>query len=149
MKTYSGKLTSLPGNGIFVFGSNTQGFHKSGAAKAAIENFGAVYGKAYGLQGQSYAIITKDKTKDIHPSISKDTIKMQIAEMYLIAAVRMPKFDFYVAYGVNEELRSGFTPNEMAEMFACTAIPQNIVFEENFAKLVQYYLNHGRTKNSR
>lgn len=46
---------------IFVFGSNLDGRHGKGAALHAYRNFGAVYGQAFGLQGLSYAIPTKDK----------------------------------------------------------------------------------------
>jgi hypothetical protein len=46
-------------NEIFVFGSNTEGRHGAGAAKAAMV-WGAEYGKNSGRQGQTYAIITKD-----------------------------------------------------------------------------------------
>jgi hypothetical protein len=58
MKTYQGVITSLPLNGIFVYGANTEGRHGMGAAKVAREKFGAIYGKT-GLQGQSYGIIIK------------------------------------------------------------------------------------------
>ena len=43
---------------IFVFGSNARGKHGSGAARIALDHFGAVYGKGHGLHGQSYAIDT-------------------------------------------------------------------------------------------
>ena len=46
---------------IFVFGSNEAGRHGKGAAKYALDNHGAIYGQGVGLQGQSYAIPTKDK----------------------------------------------------------------------------------------
>lgn len=53
---------SLPKNGeIFVFGSNLAGIHGAGAAKVAIDKFGAVWGQGRGLNGQSYAIATKDE----------------------------------------------------------------------------------------
>jgi hypothetical protein len=44
---------------VFVFGSNLSGIHGAGAAKTAKEKHGAVYGKAEGLAGQSYAIPTR------------------------------------------------------------------------------------------
>jgi hypothetical protein len=43
-KTYSGMITELEPNQIFVFGSNTQGRHGKGAALMARYKFGAVYG---------------------------------------------------------------------------------------------------------
>ena len=52
------KITKLAKNEIFVFGSNSQGNHCSGAAKLALDKFGAIMGCGYGLQGKSYAINT-------------------------------------------------------------------------------------------
>lgn len=46
---------------IFVFGSNEAGIHGAGAARVAYANHGAIYGKGFGLQGDSFAIPTKDK----------------------------------------------------------------------------------------
>lgn len=46
---------------IFVFGSNLAGRHGKGAALFARTYHGAVYGQGEGLQGNSYAIPTKDK----------------------------------------------------------------------------------------
>lgn len=62
---------------IFVFGSNLAGVHGAGAARAALDHFGAVYGKGIGLYGTSYGIPTKDlkiKTlplKDIRNYVKK------------------------------------------------------------------------------
>ncbi len=46
---------------IFVFGSNLAGRHGKGAALFAKKHHGAIYGKGEGIQGQSYAIPTKDE----------------------------------------------------------------------------------------
>lgn len=46
---------------IFVFGSNLAGIHGAGAARFAVQHHGAIYGQGVGLQGQSYAIPTKDQ----------------------------------------------------------------------------------------
>ncbi len=46
---------------VFVFGSNLRGAHGLGAAKTARKKFGAVLGQAFGVQGQSFAIPTKDE----------------------------------------------------------------------------------------
>jgi hypothetical protein len=61
--------TPAPDGYIFVFGSNDAGFHGAGAAKRALDYYGAKMGPqgANGLHGQSYAIPTKDQwiqTKD-------------------------------------------------------------------------------------
>ena len=49
----------LEPNEVFVFGSNYQGHHGAGAARMAMR-FGAIQGIPMGIQGQTYAIITKD-----------------------------------------------------------------------------------------
>ena len=45
---------------VFVFGSNLAGRHGAGAAKYAVQAYGAKYGQGEGRQGRSYAIPTKD-----------------------------------------------------------------------------------------
>lgn len=52
-------IALMPENGVFVFGSNSEGIHGSGAAKVAKEYFGAQQGVSEGLMGMSYAIVTK------------------------------------------------------------------------------------------
>lgn len=138
MKTYKGIITKLPDNGIFVFGSNTQGRHGAGAAKVALNKFGAKYGQASGMQGKSYGIITKNLTKSVHPSVSKAEIEMQILFLYQDAEDR-PELDFYVAYSGSGKNLNYYTPQEMADMFNSfrEPIPENIIFEEEFAKLIR------------
>jgi len=135
MKTYKGDINKLPPNGVFVFGSNTQGRHGKGSAKTAVDKFGAIYGQSKGLQGKSYAIITKDLTKYKHPSISKEYIEEQIKELYNFA-INNPQLDFYIPYKGNGSNLNSYSSKEMAEMFNCESIPSNIVFEEEFYKLI-------------
>lgn len=53
-------ITALNPGEIFVFGSNAQGMHAGGAARFALEHFGAEWGVGEGLQGRSYAIPTME-----------------------------------------------------------------------------------------
>lgn len=136
ISTYEGLILELKPNEIFVFGSNTQGRHGKGAAKKAMK-WGAIYGVPAGRQGQTYAIITKDLTQHTHPSISKVYIIDQIIALYDYARVR-PELRFMIAYnGIGTNL-NGYTPEQMAEMFAFVKpIPENIVFEKNFAQMIK------------
>jgi len=136
MKTYKGEATKLKPNQIFVFGSNTNGKHGKGSALSARLYFGAKYGQAYGLQGQSYAIVTKDLTKYKHPSISSDHIIEQIKKLYLFAEEN-PNLDFIVAYSGTKTNLNGYSNQEMANMFSETYIPKNIIFEYEFSKLIK------------
>lgn len=49
------------GEHVFCFGSNLKGVHGAGAAATALKHWGAKWGQGNGLQGQSYAIPTKDE----------------------------------------------------------------------------------------
>ena len=65
---------------IFVFGSNLAGRHGKGAALFARRYHGALYGQGIGLQGNSYAIPTKDanlKTLSLH-SIERHILDFKI-----------------------------------------------------------------------
>lgn len=58
-------IVDLQPGQVFVFGSNRAGRHGKGAALWAVKKFGAVYGVGEGLRGQSYAIPTKDRDKQL------------------------------------------------------------------------------------
>lgn len=139
MKTYKGHLTrQVVGDGWFVFGSNVEGRHGKGAAKTAFQIYGAEYGNPKGPQGRSYAIVTKDLRLRVHPSVSPANIITQIEQLYRFAQTK-PDELFYVPYNTEANL-SGYAPRDMAIMFAHAGpIPENIVFEETFAALVQKY----------
>jgi len=49
---------------IFVFGSNLAGIHGAGAARAAYDHYGAVWGRGLGVFGLSYALPTKNHLID-------------------------------------------------------------------------------------
>lgn len=135
MRTYKYPLLKLEPNQIFVFGSNTQGRHGKGAALWAMNNAGANYTQSIGLQGNSYAIITKDLTASFQPSIIKSAIIWQIQMLYMFAIMN-PGLDFIISWNTNSNL-NGYTPQDMIDMFIKAGyIPSNIIFEEEFAKLI-------------
>lgn len=129
-------ITQLNSNEYFVFGSNTQGRHGKGSALSARQNFGAIYGQSRGLQGQSYAICTKDISSYPHKSIDKMDITQQIADLYTFAFDN-PNLIFYVVYKGYGTNLNGYTPQEMAEMFGgYFNVPNNIVFHPSFKQLM-------------
>ena len=134
--SYEGKITP-DANTIFVFGSNPEGRHGAGAAKVAREQFGAVYGQGEGLQGNAYALPTKDlrvKENNGLRSISPEQITESIKRMYDVAR-QNPNKQFKVAYtnGLNETTLNGYTGREMIQMFKDAGpIPSNVVFSKNW-----------------
>lgn len=123
-------ITELPENGIFVFGSNTEGRHGKGAALIARKYFGAIYGQAKGLQGRSYGIITKDLKKGLQ-SISLLYIHLQLIEFISYAKVH-PENKFYVTK-LGSSL-AGYNTDDIKSLFAFGAkqIPNNIILPKEY-----------------
>lgn len=134
--TYTGNIENLRENQILVFGSNTEGRHGAGVALLARQRFGAKYGQSEGLQGRSYAIITKDLQSSIQPSRSPDQIKEQISKLYEFASINTDK-QFFVAYKRGGKNLNYYSDKQMAEMFASFEIPSNVIFEQGFFQLMQ------------
>lgn len=65
------QVVALNENEIFVFGSNPEGNHNGGAAKYALDHFGAVMGQGEGLQGRCYAIPTTGSMESIRKAIHR------------------------------------------------------------------------------
>lgn len=135
-KYYIGNITPDKDT-IFVFGSNPEGRHGAGAAKIAREQFGAIYGQGEGLQGNAYALPTKDlrvKENRGFRSISKENIIKSIKKLYDVAKSYPDKL-FKIAYR-NTYSRSlnGYTGLEMIDMFlqADSSIPENIIFSKEW-----------------
>ena len=84
--------SNLPSMIIFVFGSNLAGRHGRGAALAAVKHHKAKYGQGVGLQGNAYAIPTKDENLRILPL---DIVKKHIEDFIGFAAAH-PKMTFNV-----------------------------------------------------
>lgn len=138
-KTYSGFVTYLHDNQIFVFGSNTQGRHGKGAALTARVKFGAIYGNPEGIQGKSFAIITKDLTKSSHPSRTTAQIISQIEKLYKYAILH-PDKEFIIPYKCSDYNLNAYSSEDMAKMFASRDIPVNIIFDKLFYELVKSYI---------
>jgi predicted NAD-dependent protein-ADP-ribosyltransferase YbiA (DUF1768 family) len=142
--TYTGEITSLKENEIFVFGSNEgsstgrKPTHGLGNAKVARDKFGAIQGQPRGLQGQSYGIVTK-KFWDKERSSSPEEIKREIERLYQFATNNPDKI-LKVAYMGGPEVvgNSGYTNAELASMFAAFSIPSNVQFEVEFAKGINF-----------
>lgn len=129
IKHYVGNIEPAPKT-IFVFGSNPAGIHGAGAARVAVLKFGAVMGNGEGLQGQAYALPTKDlrvKENNGLRSIKPEAIIFSIQQLYECARAH-PDLDFKIAYRNTDEVTlNGYSGYEMMDMFlAAGPIPNNI-----------------------
>lgn len=120
------RITELGSNEIFVFGSNSDGHHGGGAARLAYEKFGARWGQATGLQGRSYAIPTMFGSQ--HP------IQNHVDTFTQFAADH-PELVFLVTEigcGI-----AGFTPAQIAPMFARAARLENVALPQRFRDVLE------------
>ncbi len=117
---------------IFVFGSNLSGYHAGGAARAALNKFGAVWGQGVGLQGHSYAIPTMQG--------GPETIQPYVTD-FIAFAQSHPEYTFLVTpigCGI-----AGFCADDIAPLFAEAMAVDNIVLPKSF---VAYLLAHTQSK---
>lgn len=111
---------------VFVFGSNMAGRHGKGAARFALENHGAIYGIAEGLQGNSYAIPTRDRNIKTLPL---NEIKIYV-DNFIKYATDHPEM-LFVLTRVGCGL-AGYTDNDIFPMFK--GVPVNCVLPEEWSK---------------
>ncbi len=135
MRYYLGNIKPEK-NVIFVFGSNPEGRHGKGAAYIAKRDFGAKYGQGEGLQGNSYALPTKDlriKKNGGLKSISPKKIVESIEKLYDVARNNSDML-FKVAYrNTDEKSLNGYTGFEMIDMFNKAGdIPENVIFSKEW-----------------
>ena len=114
-------IRALAPNEVFVFGSNLGGFHAGGAARAAHNLFGAVWGQGVGLQGQSYAIPTMQG--------GVETIKPYV-DQFIEFARSKPELYFYVTRigcGI-----AGFVDEDIAPLFREALSLDNVALPKTF-----------------
>lgn len=114
-------IATLKHDEIFVFGSNLQGLHRSGAARYALENFGAVKGLGVGPAGQSYAIPTMQG--------EIDTIKPYVDQFIEYAKLRKDLTFLVTKIGCGI---AGFKPEQIALLFENALDLPNVVLPEDF-----------------
>lgn len=119
-------ITQLGTNQIFVFGSNLQGYHAGGAARIALERFGAEWGNGEGLQGNSYAIPTmQGGVETIRPYVDR----------FIVFAKSHPELTFFVTKigcGI-----AGFPISEIAPLFKDAVNMDNIKLPYEFHELLK------------
>lgn len=121
-------IDRLLDNQVFVFGSNSLGYHTGGASKMA-RRFGAIWGQAEGIQGQSYAIPVDfgkgNMAPDIQPYIDR----------FIAYAKNHPENHFLVTRvgcGI-----AGYTDMEMAKYFREALSMNNVSLPRSFINALQ------------
>lgn len=118
------RIDTLQEGEIFVFGSNPQGFHSGGAAQAAMNRFGAVWGQGEGLQGCSYAL----------PSSCPLETMAQAVRRFTEFAAQHPELRFLVTrVGCGN---AGHRATDVASMFKGCIGLENVALPAEFWKIL-------------
>lgn len=118
-------INRLLPNQVFVFGSNTLGYHTGGASGTARKKFGAVWGQAEGLQGASYAIPV-----DFGKGVRKDNEVKESINRFLAFTKEHPELFFFVTrIGCG---LGGYRDDEMAMFFKDALYLNNVCLPKSF-----------------
>lgn len=151
-KTYTNKINQLESNQVFCFGSNPVGIQGAGAAlfcskrgwctrDEKMNNCLSKSKKSWGIVTVTYP----GKRK----SISLEKISDNINKLYKFASSNNDK-EFLVAYtGINGRNLNGWSNLDLAWAFTRNEIPNNIIFEEEFYKLIIKFENEKIDEGSR
>lgn len=117
---------------IFVFGSNLLGIHKKGAALTALEKHGAILGQGIGLQGNSYAIPTKENPRR---SLCLTSINKFVADFILYAAYTPEHCYSVTPIGCG---LAGWDPSQIAPMFHRVFDLKNVRLPREFLEFLPW-----------
>ena len=117
-------ITRLAPNEVFVFGSNEQGLHYGGAAKTAVENFGAIMGQGNGLQGKSYGI---DSMSGL------GVMGERVKEFCEFAKAHSDKRFLVTEIGCGI---AGYSLGEVAPLFECCRDVENVTLPASFWDII-------------
>ena len=117
-------ISRLAAGEIFVFGSNAMGYHDGGAAKTALEKFGAIRGQGHGLQGMSYAIDSMS---------GMEAMKKDVDDFIEFAKNHPDKTFFVTLIGCGI---AGYSPEEMAPLFERCYDLENVCLPSEFWDII-------------
>ena len=121
-------ITKLKQNEVFVFGSNKAGNHVGGAARVAVEKFGAIMGHGEGLQGQSYAIPTLDEQMD---KVSTEELTRSVRRFADYTRHNTDRVFYVTKIGCGI---AGFSVEEIVEVFKSVSFGDNVVLPQEFGE---------------
>lgn len=115
-----GNISRLAANEVFVFGSNAGGMHGGGAARYAMEHFGAVMGEGHGLHGKSYAIDSMSGISVMADEVNTfaEFAKAHPEKMFLVTPI---------GCGI-----AGYSASAVAPLFECCKNISNVTLPASF-----------------
>ena len=127
------QINQLGENEVFVFGSNDAGRHYGGAARIAVQKFGAIMGQGHGMQGNSYAIDSMSGIKNM---------KREIDTFCAFAKVHPEKHFLVTPIGCGI---AGYQPEEIAPLFMHCKDLANVSLPSSFWEILSPPANKRQT----
>ena len=125
--TRKGKIPCRIPRGFYaVFGSNREGRHGKGMALTARNCWGAKYGQGRGIQGQSYALPTKETP---YQSLSEYEVKQEVEDFLSFARRNKDKHFLVSAVGTGY---AGFSVQFMKSLFKDAKNEPNVILPDVF-----------------
>lgn len=124
-------ITDIKAPFVFVFGSNESGIHGGGAANTALK-WGAKWGQAEGLQGDTYAIPTK--SEGIKRTLLISEIRLYVDRFIEHAKAHPEKIFLVTEIGCG---LAGLTPYEVAPLFKLCPGMENVYLPERFWEVLE------------
>lgn len=118
-------IKTLDKNQLFVFGSSTSGAHDTGAARFAVEHFGAIPGIPWGPQGRCYAIPTD--------TCRIEEVKGYVDEFFAYVAMNPDCVFLVTKVGCGA---AGHTPKQIAPLFKRACECKNVCLPEEFWRVI-------------
>ncbi len=94
----------------------------------AVQKYGAIYGQAKGLQGDSYAIVTKELRHGYQP-VTLEEVRAQIRKLFQYAEEHPDRHFFITKIGCG---LAGFDEEDIKKEFI--ASPSNFILPEGWGK---------------
>ena len=118
------RISKLRQGEIFVFGSNHFGHHAGGAARFALDHFGAQWGNGEGLQGQCYAIPTMEGLESLKAAVERfiEFARVHTELTFLVTPI---------GCGI-----AGYRAEEIGPLFGATVDLENVYLPESFLKVL-------------
>ena len=136
-KTFKPTFTRLQDNQVYVYFGSTVGRIEI----PSLRKFGAKDGRIEGVNGQCYAIPCYNYTGDFGSQprklIDKEFIQSKIKRLY-VEAIKNPKKEYLIPYYGLDVVFTGYTKEDMGKLFSSYAIPNNILFDEDFNEFIKW-----------
>lgn len=132
MRVTPEKLTDIGREDNILIGTNEAGIHGAGIARYAYDHWGASLGQGFGPMGNCFGLPTKDwEIQSLPLDVINNYVERYIDWTQLLRNYKWKNYVTQVGCGL-----AGFTPEEIAPMFAKCIKYNNIWLPQSFIDVI-------------